>query len=208
MRPLQECSDEELLSRVVADDDRAVFAEIVKRYESMMLRVCMRVLRQPHDAEDARQNALLRLWRKAGSIQNRKKLRNWLHRVAYHEALRILKKKRQPEMQEEPCENCGSTQIAQKRLSRLDRSGNMRLLWDHQRESVARLRRRCCRAGIAWRWSSEMGGHEYGFKWRMVAARLPSGVLRAGRGRDYRLFDEHERVGLRLAASSLVPFAR
>jgi RNA polymerase sigma factor (sigma-70 family) len=92
MRLLRECSDEELLARVAADDDEAAFAAIVERYKAMMLRVCLRVLHQRQDAEDACQIAFLVLWKKAGLICEGQKLRYWLCCVARREARRIYKK--------------------------------------------------------------------------------------------------------------------
>lgn len=93
MRPLRECSDEDLLSRVTAASDRAAFAALVEWHEPMVLRVCMRVLHQRQDAESARQETFLVLWQKADSIRNKRKIGPWLHGAARHEALRIRKRK-------------------------------------------------------------------------------------------------------------------
>jgi RNA polymerase sigma factor (sigma-70 family) len=54
----------------------------------MVLGVCRRVLREPHDAEDAFQATFLVLVRKARSLDRRDSLTNYLYTVAYHLALR------------------------------------------------------------------------------------------------------------------------
>jgi RNA polymerase sigma factor (sigma-70 family) len=54
----------------------------------MVLSVCQSVLQNLHDAEDAFQASFLILARKAGSIHRREAVSSWLHRVAYHLALR------------------------------------------------------------------------------------------------------------------------
>ncbi len=66
----------------------AAFAELVARHGAMVLEVCRRVLREPHDVEDAFQATFLILVRKAGGIRNRDALGGWLHRVALRVALR------------------------------------------------------------------------------------------------------------------------
>lgn len=46
-------SDSELLARFIAGQDQVAFEELVRRHGPMVLRVCQRVLRHGHDAEDA-----------------------------------------------------------------------------------------------------------------------------------------------------------
>jgi RNA polymerase sigma factor (sigma-70 family) len=100
---LDERSDEELLSRFIADGEEAAFTALIERYEAMVLRVCMRVLRQRQDAEDACQATFVVLLRKAGLIRDKHKLGNWLYGVAYRVALRVRKKKMRRENHECVC---------------------------------------------------------------------------------------------------------
>lgn len=66
----------------------AAFEELVVRHGAMVLDVCRRVLRDPHDVEDAFQATFLVLVRRAGSVRDRDALGGWLHRVALRVALR------------------------------------------------------------------------------------------------------------------------
>src|SRR5207302_2719156 len=80
--------DNRLLERFAAHRDEAAFAALLKRHGPMVLGVCQSVLHNLHDAEDAFQAAFLVLARKAGSIQRREAVSSWLHRVAYHLAVK------------------------------------------------------------------------------------------------------------------------
>ena len=54
----------------------------------MVLGVCRRLLRDPHDTEDAFQATFLVLLRKAPSLSKRDLVANWLYGVAYRTALK------------------------------------------------------------------------------------------------------------------------
>src|SRR5262249_34148453 len=61
---------------------------LLDRYGPMVLGVCRRLLRDPHDAADAFQATFLVLVRKAASIQNQELVGNWLYGVACRVARR------------------------------------------------------------------------------------------------------------------------
>jgi RNA polymerase sigma factor (sigma-70 family) len=84
----EELPDHQLLERFASDRDEAAFAALLKRHGNMVLGVCRSVLRNLHDAEDVFQAAFLVLARKAGSIRRREAVSSWLHRVAYHLAVK------------------------------------------------------------------------------------------------------------------------
>jgi RNA polymerase sigma factor (sigma-70 family) len=81
-------SDQQLLERFVTDREAAAFEALVERHGPLVLRVCRRVLADPHAAEDVFQATFLVLVRKAGSIGRRELLTSWLYGVAYRLARR------------------------------------------------------------------------------------------------------------------------
>jgi RNA polymerase sigma factor (sigma-70 family) len=88
--------DGQLLEQFVAYHDEAAFAVLVQRHGRMVYGVCMRILRNTHDVEDAFQATFMILARRAASILPRENVANWLHGVAYRTALkaRMLMAKR------------------------------------------------------------------------------------------------------------------
>jgi hypothetical protein len=58
--------DSELLGRFARHHDEAAFATLVRRHGPMVLRLCQRLLRHSHDAEDVFQATFFVLARKAG----------------------------------------------------------------------------------------------------------------------------------------------
>jgi RNA polymerase sigma factor (sigma-70 family) len=88
LREAQELTDADLLWRFAHDHDEPAFATLMHRHGPLVLGVCLRVLHDPHDADDAFQATFFVLARKAGSIGQPDRLANWLYGVA----LRVAKK--------------------------------------------------------------------------------------------------------------------
>src|SRR5262249_5900371 len=84
-----ELTDGHLLERFASRRDDGAFEGLLQRHGPMVLGVCRRVLRDAHDAEDAFQATFLVLVRKAGSLDGRASLANWLYTVAYRISLKV-----------------------------------------------------------------------------------------------------------------------
>ena len=78
-------SDVKILELWANTRDADAFAELVRRYAAMVHGACLRILRNPADAEDVTQECFLELAQRPPVI--RASLCGWLHRVATHRAL-------------------------------------------------------------------------------------------------------------------------
>jgi RNA polymerase sigma-70 factor, ECF subfamily len=73
--------DAELLARSAAGDRRA-FDRIVARYGPLALRIAARIVSDRHSAEDIAQEALVRIWHRAGDFDARRaRFTTWLYRI-------------------------------------------------------------------------------------------------------------------------------
>jgi RNA polymerase sigma-70 factor (ECF subfamily) len=81
-------SDAQLLEAFVAQRDRVALEALVHRHARLVWTVCLRILPNHQDAEDAFQATFLVLVKKAGSIVPREMVGNWLYGVARRTALK------------------------------------------------------------------------------------------------------------------------
>jgi RNA polymerase sigma-70 factor, ECF subfamily len=78
-------SDEALLAAHLRGDPRA-FGELVTRHERRIYGLCLRILGNREDAEDATQEAFLAALRRASSFRRAAAFSTWLYRIAVNAA--------------------------------------------------------------------------------------------------------------------------
>ncbi len=98
-------TDRELLEQFVAGPDTrasTAFRGLVDRHGPMVLRLCRRLLDDPHEAEDAAQAVFLVLARRARSIRRRGSVGSWLFGVAVRVARKAQARSTRRRMHERP----------------------------------------------------------------------------------------------------------
>jgi RNA polymerase sigma-70 factor (ECF subfamily) len=84
-------SDADLLAAHVAGD-RYAFEELIGRHERRLYRLARRTTRNPEDAADAMQDAMLAAHRGAASFRHDAAVGSWLHRIVINACLDRLRR--------------------------------------------------------------------------------------------------------------------
>jgi RNA polymerase sigma-70 factor, ECF subfamily len=89
-------TDAELLAAHVAGDQRA-FGELVNRHRDRLWAVALRTMRDPEEAADALQDALISAFRGAARFRAESAVTTWLHRIVVNACLdRIRRRQSRP----------------------------------------------------------------------------------------------------------------
>jgi len=87
-----ERSDAELL-RAHAEGDPYAFETLVRRHRDRLWAVALRTLRDPDEAADALQDALISAYRAAGSFRAESAVTTWLHRIVVNACLDRMRRR-------------------------------------------------------------------------------------------------------------------
>lgn len=92
--PEPQRSDAELISAVAAERCRASFSEILKRYERSAYNIALNITRSAALAEEAAQEAMLRVWLSAQRFDPEGSARGWILGIVAREALKKVRDRR------------------------------------------------------------------------------------------------------------------
>ena len=95
-----------LLVARAADGDLRAFEVLVRRYQLRIFRLCVGMLGNRNDAEDAVQETFFTAWRAIGRFRGEAKFSTWLYRIAANRCLKHLA--RQPTPIGHPTERAGN----------------------------------------------------------------------------------------------------
>jgi RNA polymerase sigma factor (sigma-70 family) len=85
-------ADEAALLHRIADGDRQAFDALYRGYFPRLTRFLERVIRRPHAVEEVLNDAMLVVWRKAGTFNGKSKVSTWIFSIAYRKALKAIKR--------------------------------------------------------------------------------------------------------------------
>ena len=89
-------SDAELITRLQSGD-RDAFTVLVRRWEGPMVRIAYRITGQLAEAEDVRQQVLLKLLQAPRAVRRPEQFAAWIHRAVVNTALSALRRKKRRE---------------------------------------------------------------------------------------------------------------
>jgi len=87
--------DEDLVRRAQSDEPGAI-DEIVRRHQSWIYNIAIRMLGHPHDAQDATQEILMKAIGRIGSFEGRSRFRTWLYRIVVNHVLNVKRGRLEP----------------------------------------------------------------------------------------------------------------
>jgi RNA polymerase sigma-70 factor, ECF subfamily len=130
-------TDAELLAAHRAGD-RHAFGELAGRYRARMWGLAVRMLRNPEDAADTVQEALVAAYRRAGSYRGEAAVRTWLHRILVNACIDRIRQERRrrvvprPDVEPPPRRQDMATEL----VTRLAVDEALAALPEHQRLAV------------------------------------------------------------------------
>ena len=86
-----------------AKGDASAFETLMGAYEKKIYALCLRMMGNPHDGEDAAQETMLRIWRTIGQYRFESAFSTWVYRVTASccmDAIRKRQRHEQPSLEE------------------------------------------------------------------------------------------------------------
>jgi RNA polymerase sigma-70 factor (ECF subfamily) len=87
---VSEPTDEQLAAEAVREgSDGPAFVELIRRHQDRIWRVCYRLMGDAHDAQDAAQEVMVRMFTNRAQFQGRSRYSTWVHGVAIRTCLAL-----------------------------------------------------------------------------------------------------------------------
>ncbi|WP_320672590.1 RNA polymerase sigma factor, partial [Patulibacter defluvii] len=93
-RPALRLATDDALVRRVGAGDAEAFGEVFRRYHQPLYRYCAGLIGNGDDARDALQNTMARALVSLTGVSREIALRPWLYRIAHHESINVLRRRR------------------------------------------------------------------------------------------------------------------
>ncbi len=101
------------LARNCAEGCDSACTELYETYNRKIFATCLKILKNPDEAEDLTQDIFIQLFRKIGLFKGDSKLSTWIHRVTVNHALMQIRRRKQVDIQSlEPDEDGEAMQIS------------------------------------------------------------------------------------------------
>src|SRR6185436_19154952 len=84
-------TDTELVTRA-KNGDRTALEQLVLRHQAWIYNIAVRMVFQPHDAEEVTQEVLVKVITKLSTFKGESKFRTWLYRIAANHVLNMKRR--------------------------------------------------------------------------------------------------------------------
>jgi RNA polymerase sigma factor (sigma-70 family) len=85
--------DSYYITRVIQGDTNA-FSFLVEKYKRMVYTLALKLVQLPEDAEDIAQDSFVKAFQSLVSFKGESKFSTWLYKIAYHNSIAMLRKKK------------------------------------------------------------------------------------------------------------------
>ena len=86
--------DNDLVGRVIENNDHQAFAQLVERYQKMVVTTCRGFVQSYADAEDLAQDVFIELFESLPGFRNESKLSTWIYRIAVNKSLNFVRRRK------------------------------------------------------------------------------------------------------------------
>lgn len=133
-------NEEARLVAALKQGDEAAFGRFVHLHQNRVFGLCLRMLGNPHEAEDLAQEVFLTVFKAIGTFRAESRLSTWLYRITRNHCLNRIKfLKRRAHERKQPLDETRQADIAGQQIhrpvaGRVDRPD--RLVEGHQMEAI------------------------------------------------------------------------
>ncbi len=82
------------MKKLIRGDEKA-FEQLVRANQNKIYAVCLNMLKNEHDAQDAAQDAFIKAYRSISAFKGESKVETWLTKIAVNTCLDILRRRRE-----------------------------------------------------------------------------------------------------------------
>jgi RNA polymerase sigma-70 factor (ECF subfamily) len=83
-----------LVQRILDNNDHKAFAELMDKYQRMVVTTCRGFVTSYHEAEDLAQDVFVELYESLPGFRKESKLSTWIYRIAVNKSLNQIRKKK------------------------------------------------------------------------------------------------------------------
>lgn len=97
---MKKLSDQELIEKIVDENDSVYFAELFSRYREKVYNKCYSMVKRKSVADDLVQDVMVKAMTKMPTFQKKSSFSTWLYSITYNHCIEYLKRHRRVQFQD------------------------------------------------------------------------------------------------------------